>query len=635
MALERIQANNNAFDSNAANVSASTDPRQMRHDTNEMLIRGAAAASAMDELELTVEETMTALNRKNRRKNERKTRNEEEKRRLAQWNQSQKSVFDQEFKQELDDARVISNDEAAVLGDKGEIAQDMLQNFGGVDPITGRTKSAEIAQAERAGARGKSYADPNEFTVFRKRRDGSSVPETIYVPEGQKTPKSAADEAILKSYGLRKFKTGQEEVLDKRGEQVYAKDGTPMFRNTYDAAPILSETGRQQTSVAQNSLNRIYEKLNTGELTLETLIPGSNVSVANLIGKPSQKHGIPFVVFLRTSIGIHAAKYLGLTRGLVGIFMFGVQTYFLSKAFSYLIRISIFSIDKTILDQDIFLTFLLGLNIIDGFAFLLAILLQTFLFSRGHIFNRLFVNFSTTAVYLGMIFFTIAVISDNSQYILDSFVDIVNFENIFVKSNIIPLLTVAGTIFAYFSIIILSLFLETDILLPFLKEKVGLYLNVYYLFFIVLFFSILIFVLIKIFKKGILKKISNLIEGISIGFTSVLKMKNKFSYAAHTILIWFIYILVFYIMKFSLNGTELLDFKTLLVSFIFGAISITTTNGGVGVYPLSVSVALSFYGIPFETGLAFGWITWTVQTLVIIFFGVLSFFLLPIVNNKV
>ena len=141
--------------------------------------------------------------------------------------------------------------------------------------------------------------------------------------------------------------------------------------------------------------------------------------------------------------------------------------------------------------------------------------------------------------------------------------------------------------------------------------------------------------MIKIFKKGILKKISNLIEGISIGFTSILKMKNKFSYVAHTILIWFVYILVFYMMKFSLNGTESLDFKMLLVSFIFGAISITTTNGGVGVYPLSVSVALSFYGIPFETGLAFGWITWTVQTLVIVFFGVLSFFLLPIVNNKV
>ncbi len=37
------------------------------------------------------------------------------------------------------------------------------------------------------------------------------------------------------------------------------------------------------------------------------------------------------------------------------------------------------------------------------------------------------------------------------------------------------------------SIIILSLFLETDILLPFLKKKADLYLNVYYLFLIVFF----------------------------------------------------------------------------------------------------------------------------------------------------
>ena len=78
---------------------------------------------------------------------------------------------------------------------------------------------------------------------------------------------------------------------------------------------------------------------------------------ANLIGKPSQKHGIPFPVLLRTSFGIKGAKYFALLRGFVGIFMFGIQTYFLSKAFSYLIRIFIFSIDNKILDYDIFLTF--------------------------------------------------------------------------------------------------------------------------------------------------------------------------------------------------------------------------------------------------------------------------------------
>ena len=78
---------------------------------------------------------------------------------------------------------------------------------------------------------------------------------------------------------------------------------------------------------------------------------------ANLIGKPSQKHGLPFPVILRTSLGIRGAKYFALLRGIVGIFMFGIQTYFLSKVISYLIRISIFSYENTFLDQDIFLTF--------------------------------------------------------------------------------------------------------------------------------------------------------------------------------------------------------------------------------------------------------------------------------------
>ena len=44
----------------------------------------------------------------------------------------------------------------------------------------------------------------------------------------------------------------------------------------------------------------------------------------NLIGKPSQKFGLPFVVLLRSSLGFRGAKYFGLTRFLVGIFMFGI-----------------------------------------------------------------------------------------------------------------------------------------------------------------------------------------------------------------------------------------------------------------------------------------------------------------------
>jgi len=177
---------------------------------------------------------------------------------------------------------------------------------------------------------------------------------------------------------------------------------------------------------------------------------------ANLIGKPSQKYGLPFPVILRSSLGIRGAKYTALLRGLVGIFMFGIQTYFLSKAFSYLIRILFFSVDSTILNQDIFLIFLFGLNIIDWLAFILAILLQGFLFSKNHKFNRTIINFSAITVYSGMLFFFLMVLLLDVKMVYQAFLDIINFNNFFLKSNLIPLVTVAGTVFAYFSLVIVN-----------------------------------------------------------------------------------------------------------------------------------------------------------------------------------
>ena len=176
----------------------------------------------------------------------------------------------------------------------------------------------------------------------------------------------------------------------------------------------------------------------------------------NLIGKPSQRHGIPFPVFLRISMGINGARYVSLLRGLIGIFMFGVQTYFLSKSFSYLIRIAFHLFDNTILNQDIFLMFYLGMNIIDWSAFVFAIILQFFLFSRGHHFNKLFINFSAMIVYFGLSLFLIIVISENYNDVSQSFKDLLIFENFFSKKNIIPIITIAGTIFAYFSIVIVN-----------------------------------------------------------------------------------------------------------------------------------------------------------------------------------
>ena len=204
------------------------------------------------------------------------------------------------------------------------------------------------------------------------------------------------------------------------------------------------------------SLYLVYE-LNVFVVLLGTLIASIIIYLfANLIGRPSQKYGLPFSVILRSSLGIKGAKYIGLFRGVVGIFMFGIQTYFLSRLFSFLIRIFIFSFDNSILDHDIFLIFLLGLNIIDWVSFIITIILQVFLFSKNHQFNRFIIKFSAITVYSGMLLFFLTVLLYDVKVVSTAFADIFSINNIFEKNNLAPLITVVGTVFAYFSIVIVN-----------------------------------------------------------------------------------------------------------------------------------------------------------------------------------
>ncbi|MDC0949732.1 cytosine permease [Candidatus Pelagibacter sp.] len=177
---------------------------------------------------------------------------------------------------------------------------------------------------------------------------------------------------------------------------------------------------------------------------------------ANLIGKPSQKYGLPFSVLLRSSLGFKGAEFFGLIRSIVGIFMFGVQTYFLSKIIGYLIRIIIFSVDNNLLDQEIFLIFLLGLNIIDWVSFIIVIIFQTLMFSVGAQFNKKLVNYSAIIVYAGILLFFFTVLLSDVKMTANAFISILDFKNFLNSDNVAPILTVAGTIFAYFSIIIIS-----------------------------------------------------------------------------------------------------------------------------------------------------------------------------------
>ena len=204
------------------------------------------------------------------------------------------------------------------------------------------------------------------------------------------------------------------------------------------------------------SLYIVYD-LNTFVVFFGTILGSFLVYIfSNLIGKPYQKFGLPFAVLLRSSLGFNGAKYLGLLRALVGIFMFGVQTYIISKAFGYLIRILIFTIDSSLLSKDIFSFFLIGIDFIDWVSFSAVIIFQTLMFSVGINFNKRLINYSAITVYLGMIIFFFGVLLSDVKLTSQAFVELLDYKNLLYSENIFALLSVAGAIFTYFSIIIVS-----------------------------------------------------------------------------------------------------------------------------------------------------------------------------------
>ncbi len=204
------------------------------------------------------------------------------------------------------------------------------------------------------------------------------------------------------------------------------------------------------------SLYILYD-LNSFAVLTGCLIAGLLVYFfANLIGKTSQNSGLSFPVILRLSMGFNGARYVGMLRGLVGIFMFGVQTFFISKSLGYLIRIFIYEIDTQILYNEILLFFFFGMNLIDWVSLIITFFLQFYLFTNGQIANRKFISFSAIFVYIGLSVFLITIVSENYNELVNSLKLSTNTKNFIAKENIFPIISITGTMFAYFSILLVN-----------------------------------------------------------------------------------------------------------------------------------------------------------------------------------
>lgn len=140
--------------------------------------------------------------------------------------------------------------------------------------------------------------------------------------------------------------------------------------------------------------------------------------------------------------------------------------------------------------------------------------------------------------------------------------------------------------------------------------------------------ALIVFLFYKLFWRRLLRyrmvrRIDALAKGVVDGLKSILHLGRRRTalFIAYSIIIYLLYIMGGYIIFRAFDATSHLDFAAAFVVYLFGSVGMTFSQGGIGVYPVMVQLALDIYGIPLEVGTACGWLLWGSQQAVVLLFG--------------
>jgi uncharacterized membrane protein YbhN (UPF0104 family) len=133
---------------------------------------------------------------------------------------------------------------------------------------------------------------------------------------------------------------------------------------------------------------------------------------------------------------------------------------------------------------------------------------------------------------------------------------------------------------------------------------------------------------------SVIAKIKRILLGIWQGLTSVRFVKRKWAFIFHTVFIWSMYLLSIRLGFYAMESVSHLGLRPSFTILSFGSLAMIITQGGIGAYQLAVQKTLTLYGIAEVDGLAYGWLLWAVQTLMVLVVGLICLLLLPIFNKQ-
>ncbi|WP_417617669.1 NCS1 family nucleobase:cation symporter-1 [Oceanisphaera sp.] len=169
--------------------------------------------------------------------------------------------------------------------------------------------------------------------------------------------------------------------------------------------------------------------------------------LVNLTGKPSVKYGIPFPVLIRSSMGIRGANLPAMLRAIVGIFWYGVQTYFASTAVTLLL---------TALWGPSEGAGFLGLSATAWLSFVIVWLFQILLFWQGIDKIKTFLNLAGPLVYLVMVILMIIVWVKAGDQLIPAVSTIFSSAGTREGGDLAAFSAIVGTMVAYFAAVVIN-----------------------------------------------------------------------------------------------------------------------------------------------------------------------------------
>ncbi len=204
-----------------------------------------------------------------------------------------------------------------------------------------------------------------------------------------------------------------------------------------------------------------------------------------------------------------------------------------------------------------------------------------------------------------------------------------------VAERVFDMVTLLGLIFLtiIFQFVLLKEFLNKYVFTPFLGLIGG---NILVLIIVGL-VAMFLFLLFLRYLKGINSqnmsfsgKLKRQIMGFWKGLISLVYLKHKFQFLFLSLLIWFLYFLMVYLVFFALPGTSFLGVAAGFTILTMGSLGVVApVPGGVGTYHFIVIATMTeLLSVNLEAATSYAYITHAAQTIIVLVFGGFSYLIL-------